>query len=220
MKADPRLAERVAAYRADKDMLKRVFAPAADTPIPREWIALALGSAAPKRNSTSWRLVGSIAAVVALCVIGAVSYWERQPSRAGDVVQAALDARTNTLQAQQAISIPAGAEIGNYSAVLSSAVALKLKIPDLKRMGYKLTGIVLYPQAQGAAELLYRDDNNRSFTLYLRRSNGKPRFDQFERDGLRVCVWQDEVLSTVMAGNVSTASMQRLASLAYTGLTL
>ena len=58
------------------------------------------------------------------------------------------------------------------------------------------------------------------FTLYLRRSDGTARFDQFERAGLRVCVWQDEQLGMVMAGNVSTAAMQRLASLAYTGLTL
>jgi anti-sigma factor RsiW len=224
MKVYPALAERMAAFRADKDMLKRVYAPAADSPIPTEWIALALGSVAPSRNPISWpiswRLVGSIAAVVALSVIGAVSYWERQPSGASDVVQAALDARTNAAHAQETIPIPAGAEIGKYSAVLSSTVALKVRAPDLRRMGYRLTGILLYPHSPAAAELLYRDGKNRSFTLYLRRSDGKPRFDQFERDGLRVCVWQDEVLSTVMAGDVSTAAMQRLASLAYTGLTL
>ena len=105
---------------------------------------------------------------------------------------------------------------------VSSAVALHVKVPDLEKMGYRLTAIHLYPGAPGgsAAELLYRDQQNRLFTLYLRHSDGTARFDQFERDGLRVCVWQDEELSTVMAGNVSTAAMQRLASLAYTGLTL
>jgi hypothetical protein len=70
------------------------------------------------------------------------------------------------------------------------------------------------------AERQNRDGGNRLFTLYLHRSNGVARFDQFERNGLRVCVWQDEELGTVMAGNVSTAAMQRLASLAYTGLTI
>jgi len=53
----------------------------------------------------------------------------------------------------------------------------------------------------------------------LRHSDGTARFDQFERAGLRVCIWQDEELSMVMAGDVSTAAMQRLASLAYAGLT-
>ena len=39
-----------------------------------------------------------------------------------------------------------------------------------------------------AAELSYRNRDNKLFSLYLRRSDGKARFDQFARDGLRVCV--------------------------------
>jgi anti-sigma factor RsiW len=220
MKADPALAERVAAFRADRDMLKRVFASAADDPIPQQWITLAHGSDSPKRQPMSWRLVGAIAAVVILSAIGAVSYWERQPSGTGDVVQAALDARTDTAHAQDFIAIPSGVDMGKYNRVLSSTVALNVKVPDLKRMGYRLAGILLYPHSPAAAELVYRNDRNESFALYLRHSDGKAHFDQFERNGLRVCVWQDEALSAVMTGNVSTATMQRLASLAYTGLTL
>jgi anti-sigma factor RsiW len=88
-------------------------------------------------------------------------------------------------------------------------------------LGYQLVQIRLYGASnKGAAELSYRDRENRLFTLYLRHSDGSVRFDQFKRDDLRICVWQDEELGTVMAGNVSTAAMQRLASLAYTGLTL
>ena len=33
-----------------------------------------------------------------------------------------------------------------------------------------------------------------------------------------VCLWQDDVLSSVMLGEVSAAEMLRLASLAYSGL--
>ena len=218
--ADPALAERIAAFRSDMNMLKRVYAPLIDRPIPEEWLALAHGAPAPARRSMSWRLIGSVAAAVALAVIGTIGYWESRPQPASEVVQAALDARGS--QAEKIIAIRAGENAERYDAVLSSTVALKVKVPDLKRLGYELTGIRLYPHSAGgsAAELLYRDSGDQVFTLYLRRSDGKPRFDQFERDGLRVCVWQDEVLSTVMAANVSTAAMQRLASLAYTGLTL
>jgi anti-sigma factor RsiW len=220
MKADPVLAERIAEFRADKDMLKRVYAPVAERPIPEEWLALARNSAPPAR--ISWRLAGSIAAVVILSVIGTAGYLELRPPGGSEVVAAALDARTTVAHAREIISIPSGADIRRYDNVLSSTVALNVKVPDLGRMGYRLTGILLYPHLPNgnAAELLYRDGNDRSFTLYLRRSDGKARFDQFERSGLRICVWQDEVLSTVMAGNVSTAAMQRLASLAYSGLTL
>jgi anti-sigma factor RsiW len=99
---------------------------------------------------------------------------------------------------------------------------MQVKVPSLAKMGYRLAAIRLYPHAAGgsAAELLYRDKQDRLFTLYLRRSDGAARFDQFERAGLRVCIWQDDQLGMVMAGDVSTAAMQRLASLAYTGLTL
>ena len=218
IEADPALADRIAAFRSDKEMLKRVYGPLIDRPIPKEWLALANGAPAPTRPSLSWRLIGSVAAAVALALIGAIGYWELRPQPASEVVQAALDARG--AQAEKIIAIEAGADTRRYDSVLSSAVALNVKVPDLTRMGYRLTGILLYPNSPAAAELLYRDGNNGVFTLYLRRSDGTARFDQFERDGLRICVWQDEELSTVMAGNVSTAAMQRLASLAYTGLTL
>jgi anti-sigma factor RsiW len=56
------------------------------------------------------------------------------------------------------------------------------------------------------------------FALYLRHPSGPARFDQFKQGRLRVCIWQDEVLGTVMTGEMSAAEMQRLASLAYTGL--
>ena len=63
---------------------------------------------------------------------------------------------------------------------------------------------------RASKSLLYRGSNNELLTLYLRRSDGKVRADQWRQNGLRVCVWQDDVLGMVVAGNVSTAAMQRL----------
>jgi anti-sigma factor RsiW len=37
---------------------------------------------------------------------------------------------------------------------------------------------------------------------------------------MRICIWQDEELSTVMLGEMSAGEMARVASLAYSGLTL
>jgi anti-sigma factor RsiW len=219
--ADPALAERVASLRSDKEMLKLVYAPISDRPIPGEWLALARGLKVPAQRTMSWRLIGAIAAVV-LVTTGTLGYWEFRTPYAADVVQAALDARGQVARPERIIAIKAGTNVVQYAVVLSATVASNVKVPDLERLGYRLDGIRLYPNSsgEGAAELLYRDHNDRVFTLYLRRSDGVARFDQFERDGVRVCVWQDEQLSTVMTGNVSTAAMQRLASLAYTGLTL
>jgi anti-sigma factor RsiW len=215
--SDPDLAERVAAFHSDKAMLKRAYAHAAGRPLPQEWLDMT--EAAKSARTVSWRLVGTIAAALAIGVLGTLEFQQLAPRGTSEIVQAALDARTTG--DGEAVAIPNGADTHRYDGQVSAALALPLKVPDMRRLGYHLVALRLYPHADGsgAAELVYRGTENQLFTLYLRRSDGKTRFDQFERDGLRVCVWQDEVIGTVMAGNVSTAAMQRLASLAYTGLT-
>ena len=217
LRADPVLAERARAYRADKDMLKRAYADSNGQQIPPQWLAMT--QRAKKAQPTSWRLVGTIAAAVVAGVIGTLTVQQLQPRGTGEIVQAALDARATN--AGENIAIGNAAEAHQYDARLSAALALPVKVPDMRRLGYHVVGMRVFsrPSGTGAAELLYRGSQNQLFTLYLRRSDGKTRFDQFARNGLRVCVWQDDVLGMVMAGDVSTAAMQRLASLAYTGLT-
>jgi len=219
IEADPVLAARAAAFRADKAMLKRVYAPIAAQPVPQEWLTRIHNAKRPP--SISWRLVGSIAAALVIGVVGTLTFERLRPATSGEIVQAALDARATPGTAEKAIAV-ASANTHLYDAALRTAVALPVKVPDMSKMGYQLIGIRFYGTSaeNSAAELLYRGKNGELFTLYLRRSSGKERFDQFERNGLRVCVWQDDEVGTVMAGNVSTAAMQRLASLAYTGLTL
>jgi anti-sigma factor RsiW len=220
-KADPVQAAHVAAYRADMAMLKQVYAPIVDAPLPDAWRMRVDGAKAVSRPIFPWRIAAAIAAVL-LVVVGSLTYWPLQPSNPGDVVQTALDVRADLGHAVRVVPVGAGADTHQYDRALSAAVAMDLRVPDLTRMGYRLAGIRIYhdPSTARAAELIYRDAEDRRFTLYIRRSDGSARFDQFERNGLRVCVWQDEKLATVMAGDVSTAAMQRLASLAYTGLTL
>ena len=217
LRADPALADRVAQFRADKEMLKRVYGPVAKRPIPVHWLALA-DSYRP-RSAVTWRLVGSIAASLLVVIALGVGYLQMRHEAGGGVVQEALEVRRNAEHPERIIAVASGSDASRYDDVLRTTLRSNVKVPDLRRMGYRLTGIRVFASI-GAAEMVYRDAGNRLFTMYVRRSNGQPRFDQFERDGLRVCIWQDEELSAVMAGNMSTAAMQRLASLAYTGLTL
>jgi anti-sigma factor RsiW len=206
------LAERVALYRADKAMLKAVYAPLAERPLPPEWIALARRRARPRMP---WRLAGAIAAVVLVVASGSLA-WRHYTFRNSDVVEAALDARDGTRAPERRIALDDIVQARRYDTTLRQAVASNVHIPDLSRMGYRPSGLRLYGNA---AELLYQGPQGRLFTLYMRRSDGSARFDQFGRGGLRVCVWQDDQISTVMVGDVSVAAMQRLAILTYTGLT-
>ena len=206
------LAERAALFRADKAMLKAVYAPLAERPLPPEWIALARREVRPWMR---WRLAGAIAAAVLILAGGSLA-WRYSSAWNDDVVEAALDARDGTRAPERYIALSDIVQAHRYDATLRQTVASNVHIPDLSRMGYRLSGLRLYG---AAAELLYQGPEGRLFTLYMRRSDGSARFDQFGRGSLRVCVWQDDQVSTVMVGDISVAAMQRLAILTYTGLT-
>ena len=200
------LAERVAQFRADKAMFKAVYAPL--TEVPPEWV-----TRAHRRGGRNWRQAGAIAAALLVIGGGLLTWRQFTPALQPDVVETALNARQDNPVEMRG---PAnGAVADRYNAALRQAVASNIRIPDLTHMGYALSGLNLYDKA---AEILYRGPQGQLFTLYVRRSDGHARFDQFERRGLRVCIWQDDQISTVMAGNVSAAAMQRLATLSYTGL--
>jgi anti-sigma factor RsiW len=208
------LAERAALFQADKAMLKAVYAPLAKRPLPPEWIARVHRQARPR---VPWRLAaGAIAAAILVLAGGSLAWRQYAPARDGDLVSAALDARDGTRAPEQHIALSDIVQAHRYDAALRQTVASNVHIPDLSRMGYRLRGLRLYGTA---AELLYQGPQGRPFTLYMRRSDGSAHFDQFGRGSLRVCVWQDDQISTVMVGDISVAAMQRLAILTYTGLT-
>ena len=162
------------------------------------------------------RLVGAIAATL-LVVAGSPLVWQYAAVlRGADVVDVALDAREGTAPKAELIATDGSPKVERYDTALREATASNVRVPDLSRMGYRLAGMHLYDKA---AEILYRGPQDQLYTLYIRRSDGTARFDQFARRGLRVCIWQDDQITTVMSGNVSAAAMQRLATLSYTGLT-
>jgi anti-sigma factor RsiW len=200
-------------------MLKTAYGALADQPVPDQWLALA--RTVRPQPQRSWRMIGSIAALFLVALAGIVAYRTLQTSPpAGDIVQTAL--ATRQAGSGQTIVVTNGDAASRYDATISAILSEHVKTPDLGRMGYHLTAILIDTKAPGggAAELQYRNRRNRLFTLYLHRSDGNARFDQFQQAGLRICIWQDDRVSMVMAGDVSTAAMQRLASLAYTGLVL
>jgi anti-sigma factor RsiW len=215
---DEGLAARVAAYRADKNMLKSMYAPLAERSIPSAWTDLARAAPHPAaRARRPWYLASATAALV-LIVLGGLRFYDgwRSPVPTFDVVEAALGARNDWLSAQEKVAVPSIGEARRYDAALEDIVGVNIQVPALGSMGYQVTGLKFYANA---AEIEYHDGKGRLFTLYLRPSDGTTRFDQFARGGLRICVWQDDRISTVMAGTISAAMMQRLASLTYLGLT-
>jgi anti-sigma factor RsiW len=204
------IAGRVADYRADKLALKNLYGSVDAESLPSAWAAMieTKPRAVPAR-----RLLAAIAAALFVFVAGSSIYLRLSTPAETGIVASALSARNDIIQPVEIL--PASTDAGHYNVALRAVVGASVKVPVLDRLGYRFDGLRTY---KGAAEVLYRNGEGRVFSLYLRRSEGQVRFDQFERDGLRVCIWQDDQISMVMAGNISAAIMQRLASLAYMDL--
>ncbi len=217
---DPELGEAVARYREDKARILAVYGAGLEEPLPPHWIAMI----EEPTGRADWRRMGwGLTALAAsfILVLGLTIAIRQQASPAGsDIVAQALAARANLVQPRTFIAIRSAQDAHLQDAAMTKALDTTAKAPDLSRMGYRLVGIQVYSMPQRAFELVYRDRAGRAFTLYLRRSgSGAARFDQFVQNGVRICVWQDDVVGMVMAGKMSAAEMQRLATLAYSGLT-
>jgi anti-sigma factor RsiW len=209
--AEPALAARVALYQADKSALRALFGPVAQRPLPSAWRTRIARHTAPRKPAT-WRL--GIAAGVLLAVLGSGALL----LRGGDAVLAeAQAARDGALPATRVIAIDALAQSG-ADATLQATLGLPVRAPDLQKFGYRLVAVDFYRGP--AAGLVYRNAQAVNLTIYVRKSAGDARFDLLRRGKLRVCIWQDEVVSAVMTGDMSAGEMMRVASAAYVSLDL
>ena len=225
---DPALAARVAAFRSDKEQLDKIYGSLRNLPLPPEWLQRIRDASVPRRQSFSRIALsrrGVMAIAASLLLVLTVNFWfvyDRFSSPNEDVVIAeAFAARQDSTRPEESVAVASIAPAARNQ-VLTMALSMMLKAPDLTRLGYRLENIRIFSGVPGgkAAELAYRDEQNRLFTLYLRHPSSPPRVDLVERDGMRICIWQDDVLSTVMLGEMSAGEMARVASLAYSGLTL
>ena len=224
--SDAHLAARIAAYRSDKERLEQVYGGSNALPLPDEWLRRI---AARERQPTAFssarvskRAFAAIAASLLLILGAGLAYEQLAVPNEDEIVAEALAARRESMRPQQTLDTAALSEAEARNQVLTTALTMKLKAPDLSKMGYRLADIRIYSDVPGgkAVELGYRDVQNRIFTLYLRHPSSAARVELLERDGLRICIWQDDVIGTVMLGQMSAGEMARISTLAYAGLTL
>jgi anti-sigma factor RsiW len=226
--SDPALGHRIAAFRSDKQRLLETFGHISDLPLPPHWLRIIESRARPihsvqQRKHVAPQLLAAIAAALLLLIGGSLSVlFPSYASRDDVAISEALAARDNVLHAEQTFGEATLQQATRRDLVLSNALAMRIKAPELERMGYRLDSMRTFSRVPGgtAVELDYRNSQNMLFTLYLRRPLSPPRVDIVEREGVRICLWQDDVISAVMTGKMSAGEMARLASLAYSGLFL
>lgn len=203
--ADPALAETVAAFQADKALIAAHYGPLLDRPLPRRMAdTIARGRLPLRLNFTRLAMAASV--LVAL-VTGFALYVLPPKDGAVDAAVAAHEGQVT------------GSNVAADAAGISGVLGLKLKLPDLAKAGYTLAGVTAVPAARGrAVKIAYHNAAGELFTLYLEKSPGNAQFEITRRGDVLVCLWQDDVLATVMVGRMPAAEMLRVASLAYNGL--
>lgn len=224
--SDSMLARRIAAFREDKLRLRQAYAPVAAAPLPENWLHLIDRHARERPATRSWpripqQVLAAAAAILLLVGSFGLSREFLRPPTEEQIINEALAARAHIVQPEQTLTAAQLAPPGGGATLLSKALASKIKTPDLARMGYRFEGARIYDGVPAkAVELDYRNARNVLFTVYLRRPSSPPQVDIIERGRLRICLWQDDELGAVMAGEMPAGEMARLASLAYSGLTL
>ena len=221
LEADPILAARVAAFAADKAALAAAFRPIGQQPVPASWIALiqqaATDAPSARRRVQPWTRWAVGLAACLLLVLGGVAWLEQRGPPEGSILAQAEAARQERTPALGRLTGAALADVSSRDGELTHAVGLKLRAPDLTRLGWTLVEIDIYEKA---AALRYRAEGDRTLTLFVRPSTGAPRFDLFETGAVRVCLWQDGVVGAVMMGEMSAGQMMRVAGAAYAALNL
>lgn len=169
--AHPEVAERVAAYAAQGDMLRDALQPRHDDPIPSR-LRVATIMAARRRRRSRW-LSRSAAAVVLLLGGGLSGWYANALIGASSAPMRLLTAdaiaahRTFTVEVRHPVEVRADNE-GQLIQWLSSRLDRPVVVPDLASQGFRLMGGRVLPAGDGpAAQIMYDDDRGTRLTIYL-----------------------------------------------------
>ena len=212
----PELQEKIAAYRSDKAMLSSTYGPLISEPIPAHWHAMIARARNPARTQVPRRAAFAMAASAAIAFVGWQAYQRLRSHEDDALITEAFSARNETFN----LSLSGAGDRDDADRALKAALGLPVKVPDMGKYGFTFARYRVYNGVPGgkAVKLDYEDTQKRVFTLYLRHSSGEEEFEMLKRGPVRICVWQDEVLSAVMLAEVNAGEMLRLATLAYAGL--
>jgi anti-sigma factor RsiW len=163
--SDPALAARVAAFRSDKKRLDQIYGSLRELPVPPEWLQL-IRDTPVRRPQTFSRVAfsrqGILAIAASLLLILTVNlgfvYEGVIGTNEDAVITEALAARQDSTRPEQSLAVASVAP-EERNQVLTTALSMTLKAPDLTRLGYRLENIRVYSSVPGgkAAELAYRD---------------------------------------------------------------
>ncbi len=213
----PEAAARVAAYEEQNAALHAMFDPLLDESDP----AAPPPPAAGRRIT---RLVGAVAAAIALLLVGGVAGWTIGAGRGA--ADAAVPVARHAVVAHEIfgpevahpVDVTADQE-GHLLAWLSWRLGVALKLPRLDEVGYSLIGGRLLAGPDGpAAQFLYEDERGYRLTLYVAaypEGDGAAELRYAEAKGGQVFYWVDVRLGYALTAKVDLTTLRRVARAAF-----
>lgn len=182
--ADPRSRETLAAWQAQRDVLRELHRPLLDEPIPETLLAAAKRSARLQQRLDAWWRWGGVAAAVTLAFgLGWLAHGGWQGASYADAAlnmaasqqragreffhQAALAHAVYAPELRHPVEV-AAAQQEHLVQWLSKRLDKPLKLPSLAAQGYSLVGGRLLPGESGArAQFMFENSTGVRVTLYL-----------------------------------------------------
>lgn len=213
-------------FAADAASLREALAATLDEPVPARLVSV-LSSGGARRTATARPLWQALAAAVLLSagllggyLVGA-SGWHPANDEGRLIADSAIAAHDIYSREKLHVVEVAADQREHLLGWLSKRVGLTLIAPDLASQGYDLVGGRLLPlQRASAAQFMYQDASGNRISLYVARDpgNADTGFRFIEEGATRTLYWMDDGYGCAVSGDVSHATLQTIADLAYTQL--
>lgn len=234
--ADPQATATVAAWYTQREALRALYGPIAESPLPASLVAAAEHAQHLQTQAAQWWRWGGMAAAVLLAFgMGWFSggRWDLGPG--GITAKGTGQARHFAQQAaaahavfqpevRHAVEVTA-AQQEHLVQWLSKRLNRPLKVPVLTAQGYELVGGRLLPGDEGArAQFMYQNATGQRITLYLGAlKSGSPdanttAFSFLENGSVPGFYWVDHGFGYAIAGQLPRAALHDLASAVYAQL--
>lgn len=227
--AHPAEAERLAAYRAQKQALQALFRPVLEEALPEQLLQAALPPAVngPKRPFLARWSLARMAAGLLVALLGGVAGWlghaQYQPAdslaRLAPLPrQAAVAHVVFSPDVRRPVEVRAEQE-DQLVAWLSKRLGTPVRPPRLGGLGYELIGGRLLPGNTGpVAQFMYHDASGQRLTLYVttehtvRQDTGF----RFAQEGpVNVFYWIDDKFGYALSAGIDKGELARVATAVY-----
>ncbi len=228
--ANPAEAERLHAYRAQKQALKALFQPVFDEPLPERLQALATQPVAvdlQKRPFLERWSLQRIAAGLLVAVVSGAAGWlghaqyqaaERQAQVMPLPRQAAVAHVVFSPDVRRPVEVGADQE-EQLVKWLSKRLGTPVRPPKLGAIGYELIGGRLLPGNSGpVAQFMYHDASGQRLTLYVTTENTTNRDTgfRFAKEGpVNVFYWIDGQFGYALSAGIDKSELARVATAVY-----